>query len=135
MSKKGGFGKFIVGASIGAGLGLLFAPKKGSETRRELKRKMDELVDKARGIDIDEVRDNIESKIIDIKSELADLDKEKVLKIAKKKAKQIQDMAEELVSYAVDKGTPVLESSAEAVRQKAIDVTKEVLNKLEKEEK
>ena len=135
MSKKGGFGKFIVGASIGAGLGLLFAPKKGSETRRELKRKMGELVDKARGIDIDEVRDNIDSKIIDIKSELADLDKEKVLKIAKKKAKQIQDMAEELVSYAVDKGTPVLESSAEAVRQKAIDVTKEVLNKLEKEEK
>ena len=46
-----------------------------------------------------------------------------------------QDMAEELVQYAVDKGTPVLESSAEAVRQKAIDVTKEVLKKLEKEEK
>lgn len=135
MSKKRGFGKFLVGASIGAGLGLLFAPKKGSETRRELKKKMDELVDKARGIDIDEVRDNIETKIVEIKAELADLDKEKVLKIAKKKAKQIQDMTEELVSYAVSKGTPVLESSAEAVRQKAIDVTKEVLNKLEKEEK
>ena len=40
-------------------------------------------------------------------------------------------MAAELVDYAVEKGTPVLESAAEAVRAKAIDVTKEVLKKLE----
>ena len=33
MSKKG-FGKFLAGASLGAGLALLFAPKKGSETRQ-----------------------------------------------------------------------------------------------------
>lgn len=134
MSKKG-LGKFILGAGIGAGLGMLFAPKKGSETRRELKKMMDDLVDKAKGIDTEEVKTNIETKIAEIKDELADLDKEKVLKVAKKKARQIQDATEELVKYAVDKGTPVLESAADSVRQKAIDVTKEVLNKLEKEEK
>jgi len=60
-------------------------------------------------------------------------DKEKVAKIAKKKAKDIQNMVEELVSYAVEKGSPVLEKAANAVREKAIDVTKEVLAKLEKE--
>ncbi len=134
MSKKKGFGKFLIGAGIGAGLGLLFAPKKGSETRRELKIKMDELIEKAKGIDAKEVKENIEVKIAEIKAELADLDKEKVLKIAKKKAKQIQDASSELVSYAVEKGTPVLKSAAESVRAKAVDVTKEVLNKLEKEE-
>ena len=58
----------------------------------------------------------------------------RVVKIAKKKAKDIQNMAEELVEYAVEKGTPVLEKAAEAIREKAIDVTKEVLNRLEKTE-
>lgn len=135
MNKKKGLGKFLLGAGIGAGLGVLFAPKKGSETRRELKKKMDELIEKAKGIDVSEVKENIEIKIAEIKEELSDLDKEKVLKIAKKKAKQIQDMAEELVEYAVEKGTPVLEKTADSVRQKAIEVTKEVLNKLEKESK
>ena len=44
MSKKSGMGKFVVGAALGAGLGVLFAPKKGSETRRELKEKLDEFI-------------------------------------------------------------------------------------------
>lgn len=134
MSKKG-FGKFVVGAGIGAALGFLFAPKKGSDLRADLKKKMDELLEKARNIDKEEVKETIEAKIAEIKDELADLDKEKVLKIAKKKAKDIQDAAEELVEYAVEKGTPVLEKTADSVRQKAIEVTKQVLNKLEKEEK
>ena len=37
MSKKG-LGKFVLGAAIGAGLGVLFAPRSGKETRKmELK--------------------------------------------------------------------------------------------------
>lgn len=133
MSKKKhkGFGKLLTGIAIGAGLGVLFAPKKGSETRKELMNKFEELKLKAKDINIDEVRETVEAKIELIKNELADLDKEKVMKIAKKKAKQIQEMAEELVDYAVEKGTPVLESAANAVKTKAIDVTKEVLAKLE----
>ncbi|MDD3187220.1 MAG: hypothetical protein PHD02_01955 [Bacilli bacterium] len=57
------------------------------------------------------------------------------MKIAKSKAKEVTDLADELVKYVVEKGTPVLEDAAQAVREKAIVVTKEVLKKLEKEDK
>ncbi|MEG1647273.1 MAG: YtxH domain-containing protein [Bacilli bacterium] len=131
--KKNGFLKFLTGAAIGTGIGILFAPKKGSETRKELKAKMDEMICDLKEVDIDEVKNKVETKIAKIKAELEELDKEKVLKIAKRKASQIQDMAEELVNYVVEKGTPILEKTANSVREKAIDVTKEVLNKLEKQ--
>ena len=51
--KKSGIGKFIAGAAVGAGLGILFAPKKGSETRKDLKNKLDELIGKAKEIDVE----------------------------------------------------------------------------------
>lgn len=134
-NKKKGLGKLFAGVALGAGIGVLFAPKKGSETRAELKAKLNEMISKLKDVDAEDVKDAIETKIYEIKEGLADLDKEKVLEIAKKKAKKIQNMAEELVDYAIEKGTPVLEKTANAIREKAIDVTKEVLDKLESKEK
>ena len=55
MSKKGGFGKFLGGIALGAGLGLLFAPDKGENTRKVLAKKIDELLKKLNDIDLDEV--------------------------------------------------------------------------------
>ena len=72
------------------------------------------------------------AKVEDIKSELEDLDKEKVLKIAKEKSEDIKKKTLDLVQLAKDKGTPVLEGVADDLRLKAIDVTKDVLRKLEK---
>ena len=43
MSKKGGLGKFIGGLALGAGIGLLFAPDKGENTRKALAKKVEEL--------------------------------------------------------------------------------------------
>lgn len=129
MSKKG----FLWGAALGIGAGMLLAPKKGSETRRELKAKLDEMLAKLKDVDYDEVRENIEVKIYQIKNELRDLDKEKAIDIAKKKVAELQKMSSELVNYAVEKGTPVLQKSADAIREKVIKVSKEVIEKLEKD--
>ena len=129
--KKKTVGALLGGAAIGAGIGILFAPKSGVETRKELKEKMEELLNKVKEVDMDDVKEYVVKKSDEIENALKDLDKEKVLKIAKKKAKEIQDSAKDLVNYVKDKGEPMLEEAANAVREKAIDVTKGILKKLE----
>ena len=44
MSKKSGAGKFVLGAVVGATVGLLFAPKSGKENRKAIKEKADDLI-------------------------------------------------------------------------------------------
>ncbi len=129
--KKKTAAALLGGAAIGAGLGILFAPKSGKETRAELKEKLDDLVNKAKEVDLDDVKEYVVRKSEEIEVALKDLDKEKVLKVAQKKAQEIQKSAKELVDYVKEKGEPMLEEAATAVREKAIEVTKGVLKKLE----
>ncbi len=47
--KMGGFGMgLLVGAAIGAALGILLAPGSGKETRTQIKEKASDLVEKAK---------------------------------------------------------------------------------------
>ena len=131
MNKKGGIGKFVAGMAVGAGLGLLFAPKSGAETRKELKKKIDELIKKLKNIDVKEIRDSFVKKIDDIKADLADLDKEKVLEIAKKKAEDIKTKLDNLMTEAKEKATPVVQKTVDDLRKKTIVVLKDTIKKLE----
>ena len=133
MSKN--LGKLIAGMGLGVGLGLLFAPEKGEKTRKKLMDKLNEMYDKAKNVDVEDVKDTIEKQINDIKVELSDLDKEKALKIAKEKGKKIVKKSEDLYKLAVEKGTPVLESAADEIRKTAIDVLNTITEKLEKKQK
>ena len=127
-----GLGKIIAGVGLGVGLGMLFAPEKGSATRKKLKNKLNEMCESLKNIDPDDVKKSIEKQINEIKNDLEDLYKEKALKLAKEKGKKIVKKSEELYKLAVKKGTPVLEQAADDVRQTAIEVLKNITEKLEK---
>lgn len=131
MSKRG---KFLLGLGAGLGIGLLFAPKKGEETREDLKKKCNELLEKIKQIDVKEVKENITEKVIELQNELRELDKEKVKAIAVKKAEEIKAKADELVSLAVKKGTPAVEKAAKEVKESTAKFLKNLAAKIEKED-
>lgn len=135
MSKKGGIGKFILGAGIGAGIALLFAPQEGSKTRKELKIKIDELLEKAKQIDVDDVKADVIQRVEELRMQVKDLDKEKALEIAKSQAKKIEKKANELYDIAKEKSAPVVEKAAKEVKETALKAAKEVVSRLETEEK
>ena len=131
MSRRSKVG-FLGGALVGLGLGFLFAPKSGEETRKELSKQMSNLWDKVRGMDADEIKDKLEKKLKEVEAGIKDLDKEKVLSVAKEKASVLKDKAEELVQMAKDAGKPVVENAAVTVKKNLANVTRDVLNRLEK---
>ena len=99
--------------------------------RDEIVKAVKNIVNQVKEIDPEDLKAEFDKKVAEIKEELEDLDKEKVLKIAKKKGNEIKKKADELVDLAVAKGTPVLKKAAEDVRDKAVEVTKDVQKKLE----
>lgn len=134
MSKKGIAG-FALGALAGIGLGALLSPKSGKENREELVKRLNVLKDRVKEIDVKEVKKSFEDKIIEVQDSIEELDREKVASIAKKQANNVKKKSEELYELAKEKGTPYVQDAAEKLREKAVEVTKDVLNRLEKKEK
>ena len=144
---KNGFGKLLAGAAIGGFLGVLFAPKKGEITRKELMAKIDETLASLKETDPEEVKESFTKQVNKIKEELEtididslkekfeDLDEEKVKTYVEDKTADLKTDVSKLVDYAKEKGTPVLEKAAEELRDEAIKATKLALKKLEESKK
>ena len=129
---KSSLGKFVTGTTIGVGLGMLFAPKSGKETRKILTNSIEKLISEAKELDKDNIKEIITKKAQEIELEIKELDKEKTLKIVKEKAKNIQTKADDLYKLAIEKGTPILEKTASDVKKNTEDELKKIITRLEK---
>ena len=130
MSKKSGMGKFLLGAGIGAGLALLFAPQEGSKTRKELKDKLAVLYEKAKEIDVEDVKADVLQRVEELRMQVKDLDKEKALDIAKSQAKKIEKKANELYDIAKEKSAPMIEKTAKDIKKKLSEMLADASEKL-----
>ncbi len=132
MSKKK---SFLLGAGIGLGLGLLFAPKSGKETREDLAKMINDLYEKAKQIDIEEVKNAIIVKTKELENTIKDLDKETAKQLIIDKSREVKIKAQELVDLAIEKGTPIVEKTAKQVKSKTAELLKNTAEKLEEPKK
>ena len=132
MSKKR---NFLLGAGVGIGLGFLLAPKSGKETRSDVYKLMKDLVEKAKEIDVEEIKNAIIVNVAELENTIKDLDKETAKQMIVDKSKQVKIKAQELVDLAIEKGTPVVEKTAKQVKTKTAELLKSTAKKLEEPKK
>jgi len=129
MSRRGS--GLLAGILVGVGLGVLFAPKKGSETRAELKAKCNELYEKLKEVEFSDVKVGIENKLAALQAELKTLDGEKMGAICRQQAAKIKDKAEDLYELAVEKGVPALQKTADDIRKKSAELLHAAADKVD----
>lgn len=135
MKKSNGLGKFAVGALIGAGVALLFAPKTGKELRKDLKIKLDEVLEDVKELEMDDVKEAISKKVKEIEEDIKEFDKEKVVSVAKAQAKKIEKKTTELVKEAEKAAKPALVELTNDIKNKTIKTLKVAIEHLEKDAK
>ncbi len=119
--------KFLLGTALGLGLGLLFAPKSGKETRKDIKEKISEF-------NYSDLKENFQVKIKEVESNLKDLNKEKVLGVAKTKSKEIEKKVNNLVKELKKEAKPKYDKAADNLKAYTTKTLKNIIEKLEKKE-
>lgn len=118
------FGKFLAGVGIGTLVGMLLAPKKGSELRQDLKDKSQELYDKAQNMTKEDVESLINNTIEEIKIAIDEFDVEEFKETTATKLNQVKDKLENLATSV--KSSDEYANFKEAVTK----VTKDLTNSL-----
>lgn len=120
------------GIVLGGTLGVLFAPRKGSETREKIKLTFVNLKNKVSKIDEEDVRYYIEKKLNEIDDDIEVLEGTLEFKKAKRQAKKVIKKINKLIDYTTKKGYEEFEELITDLKEKASEISEEILTNLEK---
>ena len=114
-------GKFIAGVGIGTVIGMLLAPKKGSELRQDLKDKSQELYDKAQNMTKEDIETLVNNTIEEIKQEIEEFDLDEFKEATGAKLSNLKDKLEQLANSI--KSSDEYANFKEAVNKVSTDLT------------
>ncbi len=120
------------GIVLGGTLGVLFAPRKGSETREKIKLTFVNLKNKVSKIEEEDVRYYIEKKLNEIDDDIEVLEGTLEFKKAKRQAKKVIKKINKLIDYTTKKGYEEFEDLITDLKEKASEISEEILTNLEK---
>ncbi len=120
---------FLTGALFGVGLGILFAPEKGSKTREELKKNSKTLLDMIKDIDLEETKENIIQKFEDVKKELSSLNKEEAKRVLEEKKELVELKCNEIIEEK--ENFSKVEKVAEKVKEKTSRVVDSIIEEID----
>ena len=114
-------GKFIAGVGIGTVIGMLLAPKKGSELRQDLKDKSQELYDKAQNMTKEDIETLVNNTIEEIKQAIEEFDLDEFKEATGAKLSNLKDKLEQLANSI--KSSDEFANFKEAVNKVSTDLT------------
>lgn len=120
------------GIVLGGTLGVLFAPRKGSKTREKIKLTFVNLKNKVSKIEEEDVRYYIEKKLNEIDDDIEVLEGTLEFKKAKRQAKKVIKKINKLIDYTTKKGYEEFEDLITDLKEKASEISEEILTNLEK---
>ena len=114
-------GKFIAGVGIGTVIGMLLAPKKGSELRQDLKDKSQELYVKGHYMSKDDIETLVNNTIEEIKQAIEEFDLDEFKEATGAKLSNLKDKLEQLANSI--KSSDEYANFKEAVNKVSTDLT------------
>ena len=120
-------GAMVGGALLGGAAGILFAPRKGSETREKIKDSINDLLERTQSIDKEDIRKYIEKELENIDFEIVKLDELDSYKKAKRQAKKVIKRIDKLIKYTKKKGMEDFEYLTNELKEKAEEISEEIL--------
>ena len=128
---KGGLKDVLLGVGVGVCIGALLTPRTGEENRKLLKEKAQGAIKKAKNIDYEALKEKLYDDFYNLKDELANMDKEKAIALAKEKGAEIEAKADKIIASAIENGKPKVEKALVELKKKVAVVLKDLSEKLD----